>query len=133
MPAGPFDHRVPQGGGRMMEYVDPALPRHIDSWHSPTLGHRLSIVSYGEAGHPLLLFPTAAADFLENERFFLVKAIEPLIKAGRVRLFSIDSINKWSWMDKTLPVHEQARRQALYAEYVEREVVPCIRSVVGDA
>ncbi|HWW61881.1 MAG TPA: alpha/beta hydrolase-fold protein [Thermoanaerobaculia bacterium] len=115
-----------------MEYVDPHLPRRIEEWHSPALGMNMPIVSYGDRGHPLLLFPTAAADFLENERFFLIKAIEPAIFAGKIRVFSIESINRWAWMDQQLPVPEKARRQALYAQYIEEEVVPHIRRTVGD-
>ena len=87
----------------------------------------------GTGGTPLLLFPTAAADFLENERFFLIQAIEPAIRDGRVRVFSIDSINRQAWMDRGLPVAEQARRQMLYARYVEEEVVPYIRQVCQTA
>ena len=113
-------------------YLDGAVPRRIDGWHSPSLDLPMPIVTYGDRGRPLLLFPTAAADFLENERFFLVKAVEPAILAGRVRVFSIDSINRLAWMDSTLPVPEQARRQALYARYVEDEVVPYIRHACGD-
>ncbi|HJU73445.1 MAG TPA: alpha/beta hydrolase-fold protein [Gemmatimonadaceae bacterium] len=116
-----------------IQYVDPALPRHIFSWRSPRLGIEMPIVTYGNAGVPLLLFPTAAADFLENERFFLVKAIEPFIFDRRVRLFSIDSINAHAWMDRTVPIPEKARRQALYSSYIEEEVVPYIRHVTGDA
>ena len=82
-----------------IQYLDPAVPRRIDGWHSPTLELPMPVVTYGDRGRPLLLFPTAAADFLENERFFLVKAIEPAILAGRVRVFSIDSINRLAWMD----------------------------------
>lgn len=115
-----------------IQYVDPALPRHIFSWRSPRLGLDMPIVSYGHAGTPLLLFPTAAADFLENERFFLVKSIEPFIFGGRVRLFSIDSINSHAWMDRTVPIPEKARRQALYSAYIEEEVVPHIRRVTRD-
>ncbi len=92
----------------------------------------MPVVSYGFSGVPLLLFPTAAADFLENERFFLVKAIEEKLFAGKVRLFSIDSINQHAWMDRDLPVREQARRQALYSAYIEEELVPYIRNVCGD-
>jgi esterase/lipase superfamily enzyme len=105
--------------------------RVIDGWQSPILGQEMPIVSYGHWGHPLLLFPTAAADFLENERFHLVGAIESQIAAGKVRVFSINSINKQAWMDDSLPVPEQARRQALYARYIEEEVVPYIRHVCG--
>lgn len=114
------------------QYIDPSLPRTIDQWRSPRLGLEMPIVSYGWGGTPVLLFPTAAADFLENERFYLVKAIEPSIRAGRVRLFSIDSINAHAWMDKHVPVHEKARRQALYSAYIEEEVVPYIRHACHD-
>lgn len=113
-------------------YVDSSLPRKIEVWQSPALGQEMPIVSYGDRGHSLLLFPTAAADFLENERFFLIKAVEPLILEGRVRVFSIDSINRQAWMEPSLSVTEQARRQALYSRYVEEEVVPYIRAVSGD-
>jgi len=115
-----------------MEYVHPNLPRRIDGWVSPILGLPMPIVTYGDRGHPLILFPTAAADFLENERFFLVKSIEPAIFAGRVRVFSIDSINRLAWMDRSLPIAEQTRRQMLYARYIEEEVVPYIRHAVGN-
>jgi esterase/lipase superfamily enzyme len=101
--------------------------KHVDGWHSPILGQDMPIVSYGHWGHPLLLFPTAAADFLENERFGLIGSVEPAIRAGRVRVFSINSINNQAWMDRGLPVAEQARRQALYARYLEEEVAPYIR------
>jgi esterase/lipase superfamily enzyme len=113
-------------------YLDPAVSRRLDGWHSPALDLPMPIVTYGDRGRPLLLFPTAAADYLENERFFLVKSIEPAIMAGRVRVFSIDSINRLAWMDSSLPVQEKARRQALYARYIEEEVAPYIRHVCGD-
>jgi esterase/lipase superfamily enzyme len=105
------------------------MNRRIDGWQSPSLGQHMPIVSYGHWGHPLLLFPTAAADFLENERFELIGSVEPAIREGRVRVFSINSINNQAWMDRNLPVPEQGRRQMLYAQYVEQEVVPYIRDV----
>ena len=39
-------------------------------------------MAYGHAGYPLLMFPTAAADYLEYERFYLVDAIKDFIEAG---------------------------------------------------
>jgi esterase/lipase superfamily enzyme len=112
-----------------VKFLDDSVPRRIDEWISPILGQRMPIVGYGHWGHPLLLFPTAAADFLENERFFLIKAVEPHILEGRARVFSINSINSQAWMDRNLPVAEQARRHMLYARYIEDEVVPYIRHV----
>ncbi|MDQ6612204.1 MAG: alpha/beta hydrolase-fold protein [Gemmatimonadota bacterium] len=117
----------------MPQFVDPRLPKRIDRWRSPSLGLEMPIVTYGYNGPAVLLFPTAAADFLENERFYLIKAMEPMLAAGRLRVFSIDSINSHAWMDRKLRVAEQARRQAMYSRYVEDEVVPYIRHAVGDS
>jgi esterase/lipase superfamily enzyme len=114
------------------KYIDDNLPKHIDGWTSPALGIHMPVVVYGDRGKPLLIFPTAAADFLENERFNLINSIQHQIFAGKVRVFSIDSINKLAWMDKNVPVPEQARRQALYMRYVEEELVPFIRTVCGN-
>jgi esterase/lipase superfamily enzyme len=111
-------------------YVDPHLPRHIFGWYSPRLGLDMPIVRYGDRGHPLIIYPTAQADFLENERFFLIKSIERFIFAGVVQVFSIDSINRYAWMNSKVPIPEAARRQMLYSGYVEEEVVPHIRRVM---
>jgi len=113
-------------------YVDPHLPRHIFGWYSPRLGLEMPIVAYGDRGHPLIIYPTAQADFLENERFWLIKSIEHLIFAGKVRVFSIDSINRFAWMNRNVSAPEAAHRQALYSAYVEEEVVPHIRRVMNN-
>lgn len=114
----------------MHEYTDPSLPRKIEGWTSSALGIPMPIVTYGHYGKPLLLFPTAAADFLENERFFLIRSIEPAIMEGRIKVFSIESINRHAWMNPELSTAEQVRRQELYSRYVEEEVVGYIRDSV---
>jgi esterase/lipase superfamily enzyme len=113
-----------------MNYVDPALRREIFGWHSAHLGLDMPIVRYGHFGRALLLLPTASGDFLEAERMWLIKSVEPLISAGRVTVFSIDSINRHAWMNDQVSVPEAARRQALYSGYIEEEVVPHIRRVL---
>lgn len=92
----------------------------------------MPIVRYGNWGHGLLLLPTAQADFLEYERFFLIKALEPLIFAGKVTVFSVDSINKQAWMNSSVHPIEAAHRQSLYSTYIEEEVVPHIRHALRD-
>jgi len=115
-----------------MNYVDPNLPRELFGWYSHRLGMDMPIVRYGNWGKALLIFPTAQADYLENERFLLIKSLEPYIFAGRINVFSIDSINRWAWMNESVHPLEAARRQALYSAYVEEEVVPHIRRALRD-
>ncbi|MFX8351088.1 hypothetical protein ABTL64_19430, partial [Acinetobacter baumannii] len=70
----------------------------------------MPIASYGHYGFALLLIPTAAADYLEYERFQLIDALAPHIEAGKLRVFSIDSMNKESWMNnEMLPEHKAIR------------------------
>ncbi len=102
------------------------MHRHIDSWHSPALDKPMEIVVYGHYGFPLLLFPTAAADYLEYERFHLIDAIRPFIDAGKVKVFSINSINNEAWMNRQVHPGHRAWRQKLYNDYLVDEVVPYI-------
>ena len=75
------------------------MKRELSSWYSPALQKEMPIASYGHYGFALLLIPTAAADYLEYERFQLMDAIAPFIESGKVKVFSIDSINRESWMN----------------------------------
>lgn len=102
------------------------MHRVIDSWHSPNLGQPMQIVTYGHYGFPLLMFPTAAADYLEYERFQVIDVIAEYIEAGKVKVFSINSINRDSWMKRDLHPKWRAARQAAYNNYVTEEVVPFI-------
>src|SRR5690606_7567447 len=118
-------HPLPQRRKRAMQFVDPHLRRHLFGWKSPRLGLHMPIVRYGHWGPAILLFPTAGGDFLEAERMFFIKAIEPALFAGKLQVFSIDSINPYAWTSK-LPIPHKARNTALYSGYVEEEVVPYI-------
>lgn len=102
------------------------MQRVLDRWYSPSLGKEMEIVTYGYYGFPLLMFPTAAADYLEYERFYVIDAIKDAIEAGKVKAFSINSINRESWLNRQLPTKQKALRQAQYNSYITEEVVPFI-------
>lgn len=107
------------------------MERRITSWHSPNLGMEMPIVAYGHAGYPLLMFPTAAADFLEYERFHLVDSIRHLVDAGRVRPFSINSVNRYALMNEQAPPWVKAELLTRYDRYITDEVLPLIRHETG--
>ena len=70
----------------------------MDGWHSPRLNKYMEIATYGHYGTAILLVPTAAVDYLEYERFLLIKVLEKYINDGKIKVFSINSINKESWL-----------------------------------
>ena len=102
------------------------MQRILDGWHSPSLNRHMETVTYGHYGFPLLLFPTAAADYLEYERFYVVEVIQEFIEAGKVKVFSINSINRRSWLNPDMHPRDKAWRQVEYNSYITREVVPYI-------
>jgi esterase/lipase superfamily enzyme len=91
----------------------------------------MPLVAYGHAGRPLLMFPTAAADYLEYERFHLVDAIKHLIEAGRVRAYSINSVNRYSLLNDKSSPQWKAELLTRYDRYITDEVLPLIRNDMG--
>ena len=108
------------------------MERRITSWHSPNLGMEMPLVAYGHSGYPLLMFPTAAADFLEYERFYLVDSIKHHIEAGRLRAYSINSVNRYSLLNDKAPPHIKGELLTRYDRYITDEVLPLIRNDAGD-
>ncbi len=104
------------------------MHREIHGWHSPSLHKHMDIVMYGHYGFSLLLLPTAAADYLEYERFHLIDAISKYINDGKVKVFSINSINSESWLNNNMHPRHKAIRHTQFNDYVYNEVVPFIRS-----
>ena len=107
------------------------MRRVLDSWFSPNLNREMEIAIYGHYGVGLLMFPSAGADYLEYERFYMIASIKHLIEAGKVKAFSINSINQESWLNPHLSGKQKAQRHQLYNRYVEQEVVPYIRRSLG--
>jgi esterase/lipase superfamily enzyme len=104
------------------------MKRELASWHSPSLNKEMPIATYGDYGFALLLVPTAAADYLEYERFQLMDSIAPFIDNGKVKVFSIDSINNDSWMNNYINPKDKAIRHQHWNNYVFNEVIPFIHN-----
>ena len=109
------------------------MEHRTTSWYSHNLGMEMPIVAYGHAGYPLLMFPTAAADYLEYERFHLIDAISHLIESGKVRAYSINSVNRYSLLNEQASPEWKAELLTRYDRYVTDEVLPLIRNETGDA
>lgn len=104
------------------------MQREITSWYSPSLNKEMPVATYGYHGFAVLLIPTAAADFLEYERFQMIDALAPFIDGGKIKVFSIDSINKESWLNNEMQPGHKAIRHNDFNNYVFNEVVPSIRN-----
>ncbi len=98
-----------------------------ESWYSDRVQRDVHLVRWGEMGTPVLLFPTAGGDAYECERMGLVGALDGLLAAGRVKLYSMDSIAGRSWLEHADPRHSMWLQNRFDA-MVAAEVVPAIRA-----
>lgn len=104
------------------------MQRKTTSWHSPSLNKEMPIVEYGHHGFALLLIPTAAADFLEYERFHLIESLSPLIQSGKLKVYSVNSINTESWLNNHMLAEHKAIRHNQFNNYIFNEVIPFVKS-----
>lgn len=99
----------------------------VEAWHSDRLGQDLNVVRWGTVGVPVLIFPTAGGDCEEIERFHLIDSLGDLLAAGRVKVYSVDSVNGRAFLTSSDHRHIGWMMSAFDAA-VSAEVVPAIRA-----
>jgi esterase/lipase superfamily enzyme len=104
------------------------MKKELNGWYSPSLDKDMPIVTYGDFGFALLLIPTAAADYLEYERFQLIDYLAQYIESGKVKVFSVNSINNESWLNNNMEGAHKAIRHNQFNQYIFNEVIPFIKS-----
>ncbi len=95
-------------------------------WWSPNLGQNMEMKVYGHYGKPVLVFPAQGGRFFEYEDFKMIDAIAGFIDAGKVKVFTVDSIDNQSWANWNAHPADRARRHEDYDRYIVHEVAPFI-------
>jgi esterase/lipase superfamily enzyme len=82
---------------------------------------------WGHFGQPVLIFPTAGGDAGEIDRFLMIRVLEPLINAGRIKVYSCDSVAGQAWLvQEGSPEHRMWLLNQFH-QYIKHEVAPAIR------
>lgn len=106
-------------------------PSYEATWRSTPLGREVGVARWGHAGPPLVLFSTAGGDAREVERFHLIRALAPLVEAGRMRVYSCDSVPGRALMTGEPTPEEFAALLYRYDVFVYHELLPFIRWECG--
>src|SRR6476661_2503216 len=85
------------------------MKREYHRWHSPRLGFDMGAVVYGHWGPPLLGF--SISDFIDS---------------GKVKFFSVNSINGLSFYNRGAHPFHRSYVQSVFDSYLRSEVVPFI-------
>jgi esterase/lipase superfamily enzyme len=98
---------------------------------APELGWAPRVIAHGSYGRPVLVFPSSEGRAEDAETFGLVDAVRPLLEAGRVKLYCVDSWDGGSWYRRDLPLEDRARLHEAYERWVLEGVVPFVDADCG--
>ena len=88
----------------------------------------MELLWFGKFGRPVVLFPTSAGRFYENEDFKLTESVADKVDAGEVQLALVDTVNNESWYNKSVHPAVRAARHVQYDSYLRHELVPYVHN-----
>jgi esterase/lipase superfamily enzyme len=97
-------------------------------WWSPSLGRDMEFLWFGKFGRPVMLFPTSAGRYFENEDFHLADSVADKVDNGEIQLVLVDTVNNESWYNRNVHPRVRAKRHTQYDSYLRHELVPYIHN-----
>ncbi len=94
---------------------------------SPALGRKVHLWAYGHFGPPVIVFPSAAGFAHEWQSHNMIDLLQPLLAAGRLKLYCPESNVAETWTKKDAPLSYRMKRHAAYERFVLDTLVPFIR------
>ena len=74
----------------------------------------MGVVVYGHYGMPILAFPTSCGDEWEQEGQGMIRTLSPYVDEGRIRIFTINSVNSDAFQNKGAHPFHRSWMQAQY-------------------
>lgn len=100
--------------------------RERSTWYSERVRRDVSVVRWGTFGAPLLIFPTAGGDAEEIERFHIIDTLREHLDAGRVKVYSCDSVAGRALLAEEGSAQHRMWLMNQFQEFVRHELVPAI-------
>ena len=86
----------------------------------------MSVAVYGHYGPAFLFFSFDGGNVLSYEEHGAITALAPMIDAGRVKVFTVDSVDRESWLGENIGPRRRSIRHQQYNRFITEEVVPFI-------
>ncbi len=85
---------------------------------APGFDHPGTLIRYGHWGRPVLVLPSEQGRAWDYESNGMVDAVRDLVDAGRVKLYCVDSFDRETWSDRSVPLEERARRHGAFDAWI---------------
>ena len=100
-------------------------------WFSPSLGHDMELKVYGHYGQPIVVFPAQDGRYYDFENFKMIEACADLLKAERIKIIAVDSVDWQSWTNEGAHPSQRAQRHMDFERYITTEVAPFVQQHTG--
>jgi esterase/lipase superfamily enzyme len=107
------------------------MEKEVKIINSKHLGKETSVASYGRYGLAILLFPATTDKYTEAEENGLIDKLARPIEKGKCKIFTVESVNFESWLDKNKSDKEKSDRLYEYNSYILEEVMPYVFGECG--
>lgn len=107
------------------------MERKIRTIESQNLKKDVDVAVYGHFGSTLLMFSTQADNCFENEENGLISAIEPFIRSGKIRVYSVPTDNAENWLHPTKSPEQKSEKHYDFNNFVIEEALPLIYEDCG--
>lgn len=97
-----------------MEVVDYTLP-------SEELERDFDVTVYGNAGWPAIVFPEGDSTCTSWENAGMITALQPLVDAGEIQLFCVDSMDNEGWYASSALPEYRLESIRSYLQFVQKD------------
>ncbi len=97
--------------------------------YSPSLGRDMEMKVYGHAGRPVLYIPCQNGRFYDFENFHMTDVWQPWIDAGRVMVFSVDTMDQETWSPTDWDSAWRIDRHEQWMRFLFEEAAPFAREM----
>ncbi len=91
----------------------------------------MEMLTFGNGGFPILLFPTSMGMHNENRDFKLIEAVGWFIDKNIIKIYCPDGIDIHSWYNKNAQPADRVKNHVLYEHMLLEEVYPLMKAETG--
>ena len=107
------------------------MKESYEKWYSSNLDLETEMLVIGEKGYPIILFPTSMGKYFQNKDFGLIDTVAGAVNEGLVKLYCVDSVDNFSWYNKSIHPAERVKNHIWYDKFILDEVVSKARKETG--
>ncbi len=93
-------------------------------WHTPRLQRDFEMLIFGQAGLPVLMFPTSYNRYYEYKDRGIINTMSGFIQDEKIKVYCPDSFDQNTWYNKNIHPADRIKGHQAFEEMILNEVYP---------